>query len=98
MAMHGLLSDAAELVVSELMANVVQHAGTPVDVHLRIEPATVRVELHDGSSIIPALAAAANDAERGRGLLIVDVVSRRWSVEATQSGKCVWIELDAEVA
>ena len=44
------------------------------------------------------MAAAATDAERGRGLHIVDAVSRRWSIEATPTGKCVWIELDAEAA
>ena len=95
---HGFLSETAELVVSELMANVVQHARTPVRVRLRLEPASVRVELHDGSSIVPAMAEAAADAERGRGLFIVAAVSRRWNIDTTPTGKCVWIELDAEAA
>ena len=95
---HGLRTDAAEIIVSELMTNVVHHARTPVQVRVAIDPSAVCLELRDGSTIIPAVRDAAEDAEDGRGLFIVDALARSWSVEQAPGGKCIRVEIDAEAA
>lgn len=93
LAGRGLDSESAELVVAELMANVVQHAETEVEVKLFIG-ATVRLEVHDGNALIPAMRDAAEDAESGRGLFIIDALSRSWGIEKTDTGKCIWVDLE----
>lgn len=92
---QGVSSEDSELVVSELMGNVVRHAQTPVTVRLGVGQ-TVRVEVHDGNAIIPAVAEAAEDAEAGRGLFIISNVAMNWGVDQTPDGKCVWVELTRE--
>lgn len=95
LAEQGVISPDCELVVSELMANVVQHARTPVTVRLVVDT-ILRVEVHDGSSIVPAMAEAAGDAESGRGLFIVEALSSAWGISPTPAGKCVWVEIARE--
>ena len=81
------------LVVTELVANAIRHAGT--DVVLRLVPLDrgVRLEVADGSTRPLRPRAASEDAEGGRGLLLVDALSTRYGVEADQTGKRVWAEL-----
>lgn len=74
-----MINPDCELVVSELAANVVQHAGTEITVRLVVDT-PLRVEVHDGNSIIPAMAAAAEHAESGRGLFIVEALSTAWGI------------------
>ena len=45
----GIDAETAELLVSELVTNVVRHAGTPAHVRLVIDVDCVRVEVADGS-------------------------------------------------
>ncbi|WP_433890596.1 ATP-binding protein [Streptomyces sp. CA-111067] len=54
------LRDAAELVVSELVTNAVNAGGGGREVETRYErePAGVRVEVADGSGVIPVMRAA----------------------------------------
>ena len=74
-----------------------RHADTPV--HLEVEVgATVRVEVCDGSAIVPAVRQPVADAEHGRGLLIVEALSLRWGVDRTAGGKRVWVEVPREQA
>lgn len=97
LAQHEVIHPDCELVVTELMSNVVKHARTPITVRLDIGP-TVRVEVHDSNSIIPAVSEAAADAEDGRGLFIVDALAQRWGVATKPDGKYVWVELARELA
>ncbi|GAC1530481.1 MAG: hypothetical protein NVS3B12_05100 [Acidimicrobiales bacterium] len=86
--------DDAELLVSEVAANVVDHARTDYDVRVVVEGQWVRVEVADGSSIIPAVQDLAQDAERGRGLRLIEHLAAAWGVEERADGKSVWFELD----
>lgn len=97
LAEHAIASYTAELIVSELMANVIQHARTELTVVVRVGT-TLRLEVHDGSSIIPAMRQAADDAESGRGLFIIEAIALDWGVETTADGKCVWVEIAPEEA
>ncbi|HVL98940.1 MAG TPA: ATP-binding protein [Egibacteraceae bacterium] len=89
---HGLPAWPAELLLSELVGNVLRHART--DFHVDIDVSErVRVEVRDGTAILPALQEARQDEERGRGLALVAALSDDWGVSATSSGKLVWFEV-----
>lgn len=95
LAEHGVPPEDSELIVSELLANVVQHAHTPITVKLEVGQ-TVRIEVHDGNSIVPAIKDAAEDAESGRGLFIISTLASQWGIDTTANGKCVWVEITRE--
>ncbi|MGW0855826.1 ATP-binding protein [Streptomyces sp. NPDC002690] len=95
---RGLLdvAGAAELALTELIANVVRHVP---DRHCQIcmyllGDEGVRVEVTDGSPELPT--ATVRDAldEGGRGLLLVAAVADKWGVEVREDGggKTVWFE------
>lgn len=95
LAGHGVATEDGELIVSELMGNVVRHARTPITVRLRVGR-SLRLEVHDGSSILPAMAEAAEDAESGRGLFIISALAKDWGITRKPGGKFVWVELERE--
>lgn len=92
---------AAELAVSELVSNVVRHAPetSEVEVSVVLDAHSVRIEVAqqaDGA-VFPEhdVTAPWPQAERldGRGLRIVDAVSRTWGVTA-DSRTVVWCEIE----
>ena len=86
---HDELVDDASLVVSELVANVVIHAGT--DLELSVEGAGVRVAVSDGSPLQPHWTPAAATATSGRGLILVQRLCSSWGVQPHgDDGKTVW--------
>ncbi|MFJ6432187.1 ATP-binding protein [Streptomyces sp. NPDC091416] len=91
------LADAAELVLTELIANVVQHVpGRRCQTFVFRLPGGegVRVEVADDCPQLPRIAESATLDERGRGLLLVDALADKWGVEARRDGggKAVWFE------
>ncbi|HEY5835143.1 ATP-binding protein [Streptomyces sp.] len=90
------LSDEAELVLSELMANALRHARVPQ--RSRIETRyvrgerAVRIEVHDASDVLPQVRNPVADDEGGRGLAFVDALTAgRWGVAPSgDGGKAVW--------
>ena len=88
------VQERLEVVVSELAANAVNHAGTPFEVRLTIGP-TVRIEVCDGSAVPPVMREVDVYDISGRGLIIVDRFADRWGHETSGGGKTVWAELDA---
>ncbi len=88
------LEEVATLLVSELVANVVLHAGTDLDVRLRLIAGGVRVEVHDQSPRLPDRKRYSATSAPGRGLVLVDQLARAWGSEPMQGGKAVWFELD----
>lgn len=94
--------DALELLVSEVVTNSLVHAGSEVDLRLRNYPDRLRVEVRDSSPRPPVMAAivgaeeAVNDeAESGRGMLIVDALAAAWGTSPAGRGKITWFELSA---
>src|SRR5689334_8323734 len=83
----------AELLTSELVSNVVRHAVSTVGLELAYEDATLRVEVRDGSSIVPALRDMPGE-DGGFGLRLIDALVRDWGVTATDDGKAVWFTVD----
>ena len=87
--------NTAVLLASELVTNAVRHGREEIDVSIRVEPGRfLHVEIRDGESTLPKMAAQDPSSERGKGLLIVDVLSSRWGAERDGAGKVVWFELD----
>ena len=87
------LREVAELLVSELVTNAVVHAGTKVSLRITTEPASIRVEVQDGSSRLPIRRTWTDTAGTGRGMRIIDEHADRWDVHLTDDGKVVWFEI-----
>jgi anti-sigma regulatory factor (Ser/Thr protein kinase) len=88
--------EAVELMVSELVTNCVRHVHTSFDLTIERMSAEIRVEVTDRGGGIPTMRSPSPDEPNGRGLRIVDMLSRRWGVEQRAgSGKTVWFTVDA---
>lgn len=96
----GALLDPVLLVVSELVGNAVRHGRPPVDLTLTRAARGVRVDVHDENPAAPAtVASAAETAESGRGMFLVDAVAAESGVTQIEGdGKVVWARVDAEAA
>ncbi|WP_432523093.1 ATP-binding protein [Kineococcus sp. SYSU DK006] len=91
---HARVLDEAQLLVSELVTNAVRHGGPPVRVRVDCDgSAGLQVAVSDGSRKPPVRRTAAPEAEGGRGVALVDIISDRWGVEHAESGKTVWFVL-----
>jgi PAS domain S-box-containing protein len=88
------LCDTAELLISELVTNALVHAGTPIEVHARVRPAGLRVEITDGSAVVPAIRHHSSMAGTGRGLRLLQAMVEAWGTEPRAVGKTVWFELE----
>ena len=92
------LSDSSELVIAELVTNAVQisraamqGAPPPIRLWLVSDKAQVVILVWDASPITPVAVHASEDAETGRGLLLVEAVSERWGhFTCDGGGKVVW--------
>lgn len=84
----------ATLLVSELVSNVLLHAGTDLDVVLRRPDGGIRVEVHDRNHRLPARKHYSITSTTGRGLALVEDLARDWGAEVTAEGKFVWFEFD----
>ena len=84
------------MVTSELTTNAILHAATPFTVTITAYPNTVVLTVLDGSPVSPIRVNAQADDPSGRGVAIVDLVSRDWGVALDASGgKAVWAAFDA---
>ncbi len=85
----------AELLVSELVTNAILHARSPATVRINHDAPSLRVAVCDLSPAPPRVRDYGPTAVTGRGMLLVDRIARRWGVESSSTGKCVWFEVDA---
>ncbi|MFJ4774210.1 ATP-binding protein [Streptomyces uncialis] len=88
--------DTVTLLVSELVTNAVRYGSRPGDaVHVVIDAdeSRTRVEVMDHSRRRPRRRRNAEPGTRGRGLLLLDVLSARWGVDVRPLGKAVWAEV-----
>jgi len=88
----------ATMLVSELVANALLHAGTPVEVVVAENGDQVRIEVHDGSRQLPVRKHYSNMSGTGRGLMMVERLATAWGAEAAPTGKIVWFQLDTAAA
>lgn len=91
------LVECAEIAVSELVTNALLHAEAPISVRVRGTREHPRVEVRDGSRVVPELphtTTPQDEAELlltfGRGLSIVARASDAWGIDLDDDGKVVW--------
>ncbi|MFF3243786.1 SpoIIE family protein phosphatase [Streptomyces sp. NPDC002870] len=94
------LTDELELLVSEIVTNALIHGQSAVDVRIRKYEDRLRVEVRDNEPHPPIPAAILDieetrndEAESGRGLLIVDAIASDWGSSPTGRGKTTWFEM-----
>ncbi|MFI5492972.1 ATP-binding protein [Actinoplanes sp. NPDC051859] len=86
----------ARAVVSELVTNAVEHAGTAIDVAVSRRGTSLHIAVRDRSPELPRILALAPVQaglpldERGRGLRVVHADSTAWGALPTTGGKLVW--------
>ncbi|MEH0520625.1 ATP-binding protein [Streptomyces stelliscabiei] len=93
------LVDVAEQVVTELVANAVEHtdAATVGASITRTGKESARIVVTDTSRTRPTPGTPSPDDEHGRGLLLVEALAHDWGSEPVHGGKRVWAELRADV-
>jgi anti-sigma regulatory factor (Ser/Thr protein kinase) len=74
------------VLVSELVTNACVHGAEPICVRLDVDQGRVRVEVEDGSPTMPDVQRAHGRSIIGRGLLIVESLSRAWRAERVGAG------------
>ncbi|MFF5724999.1 SpoIIE family protein phosphatase [[Kitasatospora] papulosa] len=90
------LADDAELVTGELLVNVLLHTegGAVMTLEVLPEPVRrIRLSVQDRSSVWPRRRTPGETSTSGRGLLLLDAVAERWSIEPRGEGKAVWCEI-----
>jgi anti-sigma regulatory factor (Ser/Thr protein kinase) len=94
----GMDGDDIVLMVDELVTNAVLHGYGPVGLRLSIVAgpgaaigrALVRGEVTDASPLVPQPCVPGDDAEGGRGLLLVTALAGEFGVMPGGYGKIVW--------
>ena len=87
------MGDELALVVSELVTTAVRHAEPPVRLEIQADDDRVTVAVADGSPGRPVPRDAADDAEGGRGLPMIDLLAAETGVRPSPPGKTVWAAL-----
>ncbi len=92
--------DAALLLTSELVTNAIRHEAAQgaqaVVLAIACSCGRLRVDVHDTSRSLPAVAEVPADAETGRGLLLVETLSDEWGFYRIPAGKAVYFTLAFE--
>ena len=90
-----VLVDDAVLLTSELVTNAVLHAGSaPVLTLDLVAPDAVRLQVCDDSPALPRTHHYAATSTTGRGMRLLESLSREWGIQRTDDGKRVWAVLD----
>jgi anti-sigma regulatory factor (Ser/Thr protein kinase) len=89
------LADDAQLVVTELVSNGIDHGEGLITLTVSRKADGMLVEVHDESPKQPQVRPVDPSSARGRGMQLVQALSVRWGTTPGVSGKVVWAELQA---
>ncbi|WP_329547469.1 ATP-binding protein [Streptomyces sp. NBC_01356] len=95
----GEVAETAELLLTELVTNSLQHACTAPGLGIGLRLATydgvLRVEVADADEHRPVPRQAAAGDEGGRGLTLIQALAERWGYcpRSGATGKATWAEL-----
>lgn len=94
------LCHRARLVISELVVNAAEHAGTDIEVIVSLRGsgagAALHIAVYDGDLILPRVRdpvpgpLGPSLVDRGLGLRIVNVAASAWGALPARNGKLVW--------
>jgi anti-sigma regulatory factor (Ser/Thr protein kinase) len=98
------LADDVDLVISELITNALLHAradrrvaaDSTIRLDLQYDGDGLHCRVTDGSGLPPTPEDAADTAESGRGLLLVQALSAAWGWAPAVHGKVVWARFDVD--
>ncbi|MGY1794764.1 ATP-binding protein [Geodermatophilus sp. SYSU D00525] len=84
-------ADDVALLVTELVADVVDHVGgeSVLSLELEYSDGWLRIAVSDGSGTRPVVGELRGDRPRGRGMQIVDAIADSWGVEDVDGGERV---------
>lgn len=87
--------DVAVLLANELVANAMLHTDSErFEVHVQVRRGGLRIGVRDDGRTSPAPSTPGKEDTAGRGLQIVDRLSKTWGVKYGEGGgKCVWFSL-----
>jgi hypothetical protein len=85
--------DRASQIISELLANGLEHGRSAAALHVHVTGVRAVVEVTDQALARPILRDADSIDERGRGLALTKALSSRWGVRTGSEGKTVWSEI-----
>lgn len=89
------LTDDAQLVVTELVSNGIDHGEGLITLTVSRRDSGMLVEVHDESSKQPQVRPVDTSSARGRGMQLVKALSVRWGTTPDARGKVVWAELES---
>jgi anti-sigma regulatory factor (Ser/Thr protein kinase) len=89
-----------QLLVTEAVANSVQHGSGPITVELVCSATSVHVTVHDTSPAAPVLQHVGNRATGGRGVDLIDRLADHWGSDPDPdaAGKTVWFDVHPDAA
>jgi anti-sigma regulatory factor (Ser/Thr protein kinase) len=93
------LIHAARTVVSELVSNAVEHAGTDIELTVTLRGQFLCISVRDDCPVLPQLREPLPHDPgtpldiRGYGLRMIANVAHTWGAEITTEGKVVWATL-----
>jgi anti-sigma regulatory factor (Ser/Thr protein kinase) len=80
------------LVANELVANAIVHAHSAPVLSLEAAGADLLLRVTDDAGSLTVARRATPGDDGGRGLVLVEALSDRWGVDASDSGKSVWVK------
>lgn len=90
------LEDTAVLLASEVVTNALIHADSEVQIILRKNGPRLRILVSDYDTHLAELVEtprAEDQAEHGRGLMIVSALATKWGNSPNGKGKTVWFDI-----
>ena len=86
-------SEAAQLIVSVLVTNAVEHAASGVEVVLTATESTLRLEVTDSGGGRPVRREIKPGDPSGRGLNVVAFLAQEWGTAVGPGSTTVWCTL-----
>lgn len=93
------LVDTAQLCLSEVVTNAVNHAHTPADVRVSLLDGVLTVLVRDRGAEGDVIEPTREEdplVVYGRGLMLVEALTDRWGSERDAGGTTVWFALDLD--
>lgn len=93
--LDGDVRSTLQVLTSELVTNAIAHGAGDIVLRTSRASGEARVEVLDESPQAPRVGTPTDDAESGRGLLLLDALASAWGVHplSGRPGKSVWFTL-----
>jgi anti-sigma regulatory factor (Ser/Thr protein kinase) len=91
---HGSCVDDAHIVLGELVTNALMHSMDVFTLTLTLHGDQIIVEVWDCTDATPEVTTPDDLAVNGRGMFLVDALSKEWGVRPEEEGgKTVWARI-----